>query len=201
MTIALPAAPARTPRRQLLIAVGVASASAVMVLAGMLAMWLRFRAAAPTRTSSDGLYQIKDWLPKDIKIPEVAANTMFTGMLIVPVMAQWAVYSAKRRDSAHRSLALLICVGMGIAVVNAQIAVYSQMGIGVADGPYQSMFYAITGMMLLMIVVGIAFSLVVFFRSAGGRADDGQVMSAHALYWYFLSAAFAALWFVVYVQK
>jgi hypothetical protein len=27
------------------------------------------------------------------------------------------------------------------------------------------------------------------------------VMSAHALYWYFLTAVFVALWFVVYVQK
>lgn len=201
MTLALPPAPAPSPRRQLLVATAVASSAVTMVMAGMLAMWLRFRAAAPLRASSDGLYQIKDWLPEAIKIPEVAANTMFVGMLIVPLMAQWAVYSAKRRDSFHRSLALLICFVMGIAIINAQIAVYSQMGIGVVDGPYQSMFYAITGAMVLLIVVGMAFSLVTYFRSAGGRADDSGVVSAHALYWYFLAAAFTAMWFIVYVQK
>jgi hypothetical protein len=26
-------------------------------------------------------------------------------------------------------------------------------------------------------------------------------VSAHALYWYFLTVAFTAVWFVVYVQK
>lgn len=201
MTLALPPAPAPAPRRQLLVATALVSSAVGMVMFGMLAMWLRFRAAAPTRPSSDGLYQIKDWLPEAIKIPEVAANTMFVGVLIVPVFAQWAVYASKRRDVQHRSVALLVCFGMGIALVNAQIAVYSQMGIGVRDGAYQSMFYAITGVMVLMIVAGMAFSLVAFFRSVGGRLDDGQLMSAHALYWYFLAAAFSVMWFVVYVQK
>jgi cytochrome c oxidase subunit 3 len=35
----------------------------------------------------------------------------------------------------------------------------------------------------------------------GGRLDDTRVASAHALYWYVLTAAFTAVWFVVYVQK
>jgi heme/copper-type cytochrome/quinol oxidase subunit 3 len=172
-----------------------------MLVAGMLAVWMKFRAAAPARLSADGLYQIKDWLPESVKIPEVAANTMFVGMLIVPLMAQWAVYSAKRRDGQHRSLALAICFAMGIAIVNAQVAVYAQMEIGVADGAYQSMFYAITGTMVLLIVAGMAFSLVAFFRSVGGRDADVQIVSGHAMYWYFITAAFTAMWFVVYVQK
>jgi cytochrome c oxidase subunit 3 len=63
------------------------------------------------------------------------------------------------------------------------------------------MFYAVTGTVLLFIIAGLAFTLVALFRSLGGRDDDQQVISAHALYWYFLMAAFTALWFVVYVQK
>ena len=38
-------------------------------------------------------------------------------------------------------------------------------------------------------------------RSVGGRSDDTQVVTAHALYWYVLTAAFTAVWFLVYVQK
>jgi cytochrome c oxidase subunit 3 len=85
--------------------------------------------------------------------------------------------------------------------VNAQVAVYAQMGIGLADGQFQTMFYAITGTMLLLVVGGMAFSLVAFFRSVGGRDNDIDVVNAHAFYWYFLTAAFAVVWFVVYVQK
>ena len=201
MTVALPTARTESPRRQLLVATALACASASMVIVGMLAMWLKFRAAAPTRDSSDGLKIIKDWLPADITIPEVAANVMLITFPVAALMAQWAVYSAKRRDSQHKSLAFGLCFVLGLAIVNAQVAVYSQMEIGLSDGPYQTMFYAITGTMVLFVLGGMAFSLVAFFRSVGGRNDDTHVASAHAMYWYFLTAAFTAMWFVVYVQK
>lgn len=201
MTLALPSGPQPAPRRQTLVATAVASAGVITLVGGMLGMWLRFRAAAPTRMSSDGLYMIKDWLPDAIKIPEVAANTMLVGLIAGCVMAQWAVYAAKRLDSRHRSAALGLCLLLEVATLNAQIAVYNQMGIGVADGPYQSMFYAITGVMMLVIVSAIGFTSVALFRSLGGRDDDTQVVSAHALYWYVFTAAFVAVWFVVYVQK
>ncbi len=201
MTLALPAAPQQSPRRQTLVATALVAASAAMLMAGMLAMWLKFRAGAPTRESSDGLKIIKDWMPKDVTIPEVAANTMFVTFPVAALMAQWAVYCAKRKDSQHRSLALAIVAVIGLAIVNAQVAVYAQMEIGLADGAFQTMFYAITGTMLLLVAGGVAFTLVALFRSVGGRDDDQQVISAHALYWYSLTAIFTAMWFVVYVQK
>ena len=201
MTLALPSAAAPVPKRQAMVAVGVLSGAAITLMGGMLSVWLRFRAAAPTRESSDGLYTIKDWLPKDITIPEVAANTMLVTFFALLLMAQWASYSAKRGHDSHRSLALLVTFGLGAAIVNAQIAVYSQMGIGVRDGAYQSMFYAITATMLILVVVGMAFTAVAWFRSVGGRRDDVEVVNAHALYWYVLTGIFVALWFVVYVQK
>ena len=201
MTLALPSAPAPAPRRQLFIATALVVSGAALLMAGMLGMWMRFRAGAPLRTSADGLEQIKDWLPAAVKIPEVAANTMVITFPFAALMTQWAVYATKRRDGQHRSLALLITIGLGIAIVNAQLAIYAQMGVGISDGAYQSMFYAITGTMLLLVIGGIVFSAVAFFRSVGGRNDDSHVISAHALYWYFLTVAFTAVWFFVYVQK
>ena len=201
MTIALPSAPARTSRRQVLVATTLVVGALTMLMAGMIATWLKFRAGAPTRLSSDGLRTIKDWMPKDVKIPEVAANTMFVTFPVAALMAQWAVYSTKRDDRTHRSLALLIVLGLGVAIVNAQIAVWSQMEIGLADGAFQTVFWTITGTMLLLVAGGMAFTVVAFFRSIGGRDDDQQVVSAHALYWYFLTAVFTVVWFFVYVQK
>jgi cytochrome c oxidase subunit 3 len=200
MTLALaPAAPV-APRRQLLVAVGVASAGVATLMGTMLATWLRFRADAPLRESEErGL--IRDWLPANIAIPEVAANVMWITFFAVCVMAQWAVYAAKRGDSAHRSTALALSFGLGLAALNAQVAVWIQMGIGISDGLYQNMFYAVTGTMAALVVSGMAFSAVAWFRSVGGRLDDTRVVAAHALYWYVLTAAFTAVWFVVYVQK
>ena len=201
MSLALPAAPQQSSRRQLLVSTALVAAGAAMLMAGMLAMWMKFRAGAPTRESSDGLKIIKDWMPKSITIPEVAANTMFATFPFAALMAQWAVYSAKRQDKGHRSLALLITFGLGIAIINAQIAIYLQMELGLAEGAFQTLFYAITGTMMFLVITGMVFSAIAFFRSVGGRDDDQQLISAHALYWYFLTAAFTAMWFFVYVQK
>ena len=201
MSLALPAAPEQTSRRQILVSTALVAAAAGMLMAGMIAMWMKFRAGAPTRVSSDGLRIIKDWMPKSIVIPEVAANTMFATFPFAALMAQWAVYSAKRGDRTHRSIAVAVTFGLGIAIVNAQVAIYTQMELGLADGAFETLFYAITGTMMFLVIAGMAFSAVVFFRSVGGRDDDQQVVSAHALYWYFLTAAFTAMWFFVYVQK
>ena len=201
MTHALPAGPRPAPRRQVFIGTGLVTGAGALLIGGMLSIWLRFRADAPLRTSSDGLYQIKDWLPEAIKIPEVITNVNLGTFAVICVMAQWAVYSSRRQDSKHTSSALGLTFLFGLAAINALVTTFTQMEIGVADGAYQSMFYAITGTMIALVAGGLGYTLAALFKSIGGRATNTDLMSAHALYWYFLAAAYTAVWFVVYVQK
>jgi len=201
MNFALPAGPRPAPRRQVFIGTGIVVAILSMVIGGMLSLWLRFRAAAPTRASSDGFRQIKDWLPADIKIPEVVTNTGLITFAVACIMVQWAVYAARRRDNSHVVAALALNLLFGVAIVNAIVATFIQMGASVADGAYQSMFFAIVGTLLALVVGGIGFTVATMFKSIGGRAANSDLMSAHALYWYFLTAAYTAVWFVVFVQK
>jgi heme/copper-type cytochrome/quinol oxidase subunit 3 len=63
------------------------------------------------------------------------------------------------------------------------------------------MFFAITGTFTALVAVGLVFTLAAAFRYLGGRFGERELLAAHALYWYFLAAAYVALWFVVYVQK
>lgn len=196
----LPAGAPPAARNTILVGVGAVAVAGTMLMYGMLALWFKFRDAAPLRTARNGKL-IRDWLPADIAIPEVVTNTLMITMVVTCVMAQWAVYSAKRNDSSHAGLALVVTSMLGVAAINGQVAVYVQMGIGITDGPYQTMFYAVTGTMLFLLVTGLAFSLATMFRVYAGRVRDYQVVSAYALYWYFLATAFLAMWFVVYVQK
>jgi len=161
-----------------------------MLIGSMLAIWLDFRSNAPLRESTDGTKMLRDWLPENIKIPEVATNTMMMTFVITCVMAQWAVYSSRRNDSKHTSLALGVVLLTEIALVNAQLAIYSQMGIGVRDGSYMTMFYAVTATMLAIIIVCMGFTILAMFRSIAGRAGDRDLVSAHALYCYAVSAIF-----------
>ncbi|MFM8836567.1 MAG: hypothetical protein ACKOFM_06920 [Actinomycetota bacterium] len=198
---ALGAGPKMMVRRPILVLAGLLSTVSAMVMGSMLAIWLDFRSNAPLRESTDGTKILRDWLPENIKIPEVATNTMMMTFVITCVMAQWAIYSSRRNDSKHTSLALGVVLLTEIALINAQLAVYTQMGIGVRDGSYMTMFYAVTATMLAMIVVCTGFTLLALFRSIGGRSGDKDLVIAHAVYCYAISAIFSMLWLVVYVQK
>jgi cytochrome c oxidase subunit 3 len=198
--LALPPASQPAPRRQTFVGTAVAGAAGLMLIGGMLATWLQFRADAPVRESMKRGF-IKDWMPAKIVVPEVAANMILLGLFVICIMAQWAVYSAKRNDRTHTGLALGVTALLALASINAQIFIWTQMGVGARDGAFHSMFYAATGTMTALLLSGLVYTAVAAFRYLGGRTKEVELVSAHALYWYFLTAAFSALWFVIYVQK
>ena len=198
---ALNSGPKIVMRRQALVLSGLMSAASAMLIGSMLAIWLQFRANAPLRESSDGSKMLRDWLPEKIKIPEVATNTMMMTIAITCIMVQWAIYSSRRADSKHTTLALGVALLTEIALINAQIAVYMQMDIGVRDRSYTMMCYAVTATMTVLIVIGLGFTLMTMFRSLASRNSDHDLVIAHAVYWYSLAVIFATMWFVVYVQK
>jgi cytochrome c oxidase subunit 3 len=191
--IALPAAPAPAPKRQLIVGTALASAASATLIGGMLGLWLRFREHA----HDTGVR----WVPRGVQIPEVASNVMLIGFLPAVVFAQWAVYAARRNDKHHVALALGLVGLLGIALINAQANIYAQMDLALADGPYAPMFYALTGVFMVLLVTGVGFSAITAFRFLGGRTTEREIVAAHAIYWYALSILFMALWFVVYVTK
>jgi len=190
--LALPPAPAPPPRRQVLVGTAVASLAAVMLMGGMLAVFVLQRERTP-----DGDL----WVPQGIEIPEVPTNVMLMSFAALVLFAQWAVYAARRQDRAHIGLALGLVFVIGLAVVNAQAYVYNRMEMPVADTAYAGMFYAITGAMLALVVIGLVFTAVTAFRLLGGRESDQEIVAAHALYWYVLAAVFSAVWLIVFVTK
>ena len=195
--LALPSAAAPAPRRQVFVGTALGCVAAASLLGAMLAIWVRFR--------NDALDVPKgQWVPKGIKIPLVPANTMLLAFVLIGVFAQWTVYAARRDARSHVALGLTLVGVIGVAIVNAQAFIYARMKLpisGKGATAYNPMFYAITGTFLLLLIIGIAFSVITAFRYMGGRTTDREIVSAHALYWYFLSALFFALWFVVYVTK
>lgn len=189
---ALEAGPAPAPRRQLIVGSALASVAMAMLVGGMLAVWSLQR----RRTVEIG----ETWLPDGVTIPEVAVNVALLAFIGICTFAQWAVYAAKRDDRGHTAFALGATVLTAVMVINAQAFVYADMGLGIGDGTYAAMFYAVTGVFVALMIIGIIFSTVAAFRFIGGRSDH-EIVAAHAIYWYAISAIFAAIWFVVYVTK
>jgi heme/copper-type cytochrome/quinol oxidase subunit 3 len=191
---ALPAAPPPAPRRQLFVGTALACAAGTTLFGGMIALFVRFRQDALSVT--DG-----EWKPSAVKVPEVPSNVMLIAFLFIGIFAQWAVYSARREHKSNTALALGLVALLGIAVINSQAFIYRQMGMGISDGTYQTMFYAVTGTFVALMIAGLVFTIVAAFRHLGGRTSEREIISAHAMYWYFLGAMYCVLWFVVYVTK
>lgn len=195
--LALPSAAPPAPRRQLFVGTALGCVGIGSLVGAMLALWMRFR--------TDALAVPKGlWIPKGIKVPLVPANTMLLAFVPILVFAQWAVYAARRDARSHVAMALGLVGVIGVAIVNAQAFIYARMKLPVVAKDataFNTMFYSLTGTFLLLLAIGIGFSAVTAFRYMGGRTTDREIVSAHALYWYFLSAVFFALWFVVYVTK
>ena len=188
----LPPAASPAPRRQMLIATALAGVAGSMLVGAMLAVWVLLR---------ERVVDAGERFPVDYIITEVASNVMLMTIWALCLFAQWAVYSGRRGDRAHTGLALGVVGVLAIAFVNAQAFVYSQMEVGITDNYYGALFYAVTGTMTAIVVAGLVYTSVAAFRALGGRLQETEVLSAHALYWYFAATAYSAVWFVVYVTK
>ena len=190
--LALPAAALPPPRRQLLVGTALACLAGSTLIGGMLAVWVLLRQRV---VDSGGRF------PVDSIITEVASNVMLMTIFALCLFAQWALYAGKRGDRAHTALALGVVALMAIAFINAQAFVWHTMAVPVKENYYGALFYAMTGTMTVLVIIGLAFTAVTAFRTLAGRLGDTEILAAHALYWYFTAAAYAAVWFVVYVTK
>ena len=190
---ALTAGPAPAPRNQLIVGTTLASIAMVMLTGGMLAIWAVKRSAAIEAGQS--------WLPSSVTIPEVPTNVMLIAFPALCSFAQWAVWAAKRNDRANTVFALGSSAFVALLILNAQAFVWNQIGIGVSDGLYGSMFFAITGTFAALLVAGVIFSAVTAFRYLAGRTRDREILTAHAIFWYAMTAVYTAIWFLVYVTK
>lgn len=191
---ALPAAPPPAPRRQLMMGTSLACAAAATLMGGMIALFIRFRQATLAVPDSE-------WKPAASKVPEVATNIMLISFAVIFVMVQWSVYAARRGHKSYVALSLGITALISLSIINGQAFTYRQMRLPIRTGTYETMFYALTGTFLALMVIGMIFTLVVAFRHLGGRSGDREIVTAHAIYWYFMGAVYTVLWFVIYVTK
>ena len=193
---ALPAAPAPAPQRQMLVGTSLAVVAMVMLTGGMLA---DLGAPAHARRSTPA----GTWLPDGVHDPRGARPTScciaFVGDLRVRPVG--GLERQAQRPTPHRARARVHRRSSRSLVINAQAFVYAEMGSPSATAPTPSMFYAITGMFVVLMIIGMLFTVVAAFRYLGGRSGDQEILVAHAIYWYAMSAIYAAIWFVVYVTK
>jgi heme/copper-type cytochrome/quinol oxidase subunit 3 len=195
VSLGLPPAPAPPRPRMVFVGTALVCAAIAMLFMGMLAVWVNLRDASGGTTAK--------WLPKGVEISMSGPNIMLLVMLGASVLVQWAVWAIGQDNRRDTICAVALLVVFGIAAFNAQVYVYQQLGLGIGDNKYNNLFYTVTGTYLAALIGGLVMAMVVTFRSLGGRYSSRrhEGISALALYWHFLTVAFLAVWYVVYVVK
>jgi heme/copper-type cytochrome/quinol oxidase subunit 3 len=198
VAVALPPAPKPVRARSQFVATAYACAGGLLFVGTLLAIYMKQRHLAGGTTAT--------WLPKKLKVPEIPSNTMLVTMVLASISAQWAVYAIRRANRRDASVALGLTLLFGLAFINAQVFIYDQMKLPIrsVDGKaFNLLFYTTTGSMLFAVAIGIVYALVTAFHSLGGRFSPTETdgVSSAALYWHFLTVAYAAVWFFVYVTK
>jgi heme/copper-type cytochrome/quinol oxidase subunit 3 len=191
--LAPPPKPARP--RVLMTATVVASAAVVMAFAAMLAFYLHTRAAALADTGT--------WLPEGVEMPLTPGNMAMITLAMSAVIMQWAVYAIGNDDRRSTYIALGLTVLLGAAYINEIAFYYTQMGDLTVGTPVGLLIFGISGAHLVLAGVAMLFVGLMAFRTLGGQysARDREGIAAAALFWYVMVAAYAAIWYVIFITK
>lgn len=188
-----PAPPAR-PRLTLL-GTALALGAVSMMFAGLIGIYLSYRAEALRTTGA--------WLPAGATIPLTPGNTAMFTLLLSAVTMWWAVDAVGKNDRQHAFLALGLTILFGVCFINMTSFLYSEMKLGVAKSPAGLLIHVITGAHIVMVVIALVYAALMTFRTLGGEyaGRDREGLSAAALFWYGTIAVYAAIWLAIYVTK
>lgn len=193
----LATAPPPAPRRPRVLLVGAAfgAVASGLVVLSMLAAYLQLR--------GDRLADGVTALPEGVVLPLTPGNMGMVTLLMSLVTVAWLVYSLRQDDRTHAYLALGVTLLLGVAFINSTAYLYQQLAMPLTASGSAGLLYAVTGAHLVMVVVGLIFTVVMGFQALGGQLTgrDAEGMSAAALYWYVTVAVYVAVWYGIYITK
>ena len=153
--------------------------------------YLRFAKAAP-------------WPPPGEKLPDLVVPSIATGILVLSCIPMvLAVRAARRGGGGASGLATVVTLLAGAAFVALQVVdwVSEWPSSTLSKDAYGSLFYSVTGLHTVHVVVGLGMLLFLVGEAAVGRTSrgNGGSVSIVALYWYFMAVAAVAVYVTVYL--
>ena len=122
------------------------------------------------------------WPPPGIPPLKIAIPTILTVILVSSsVVLQLSLRSIRRGDRRRAVVFLGVTIELGIAFLALQLYDYSQLGFGVKDGTFGSLFYVMTGLHMAHVFGGVVFLTLVFGQAVGGvlsPANHGSLAAA-----------------------
>ncbi|MDP9302395.1 MAG: cytochrome c oxidase subunit 3 [Actinomycetota bacterium] len=142
------------------------------------------------------------WPPKGIPHLKIDIATILTVILVASsFLVQMSLRSIRRGDRRRALGWLGGTIVLGVTFLALQLYDYSQLGFGLKDGTFGTLFYVMTGIHMAHVFGGVVFLALVFAQGAGGRlsASRHDPLAAGAIYWDFVDVVWLALFTVFYL--
>jgi cytochrome c oxidase subunit III len=153
-----------------------------------------------------GYFTIKDnakaWPPPGIPHLEIDIAAILTVILVLSsLVIQLSLRSIRTGDERRARLLLGITIALGITFLLLQLYDYSQLGFGVKDGTFGTLFYVMTGIHMAHVFGGVVFLALVFGQAMGGALtpSNHDPLAAGAIYWDFVDVVWLLLFTTFYL--
>jgi heme/copper-type cytochrome/quinol oxidase subunit 3 len=166
-------------------------ATEATIFASLLASYFFIRAISP------------EWPLGGIEEPKLDRISLFTVVLLASSLPLFAAERAVMRDRVDRVRRLLaLSFLMGLAFLVHQAIEYRDLHFGIHDNAYGSLFYIITGLHGLHVLVGLLMSLVVQAKAAVGRitSQRHETLRIFSLYWHFVDGVWVFVFASLYLS-
>ena len=142
------------------------------------------------------------WPPAGTPHLKIDIATVLTVILIISsITVQMSLRSIRSGNGSRSTVWLGVTILLGILFLSLQLYDYSQLGFGLKDGVFGTLFYVMTGIHMAHVIGGVVFLALVFAQARRGRLSPTHhdPLAAGAIYWDFVDVVWLCLFAVFYL--
>jgi len=142
------------------------------------------------------------WPPKGTPPLKIEIATFLTVILVSSSVVLHIGNRSIRSGDPRRAMVWLgVTIALGVSFLLLQLYDYSELGFGVKDGTFGTLFYVMTGLHMAHVFGGVVFLLLVFGQGMSGLLSRTQYepLEAGTIYWHFVDVVWLCLFSVFYL--
>jgi cytochrome c oxidase subunit 3 len=170
-------------------------ASEVMFFGGLFATYFNARASVGPGNwhPPEGAHELD--LPLAAVLTAILVASSFT--------MQFGVWAIRRGDTGKLRMWTAITLVLGVMFLGGQLYDYSQLGFGIADGVFGTVFYTLTGFHGAHVFGGTVGLTIVLARAMRNQfsARNHIAVEAVSIYWHFVDVVWIGVFSTIYLLR
>lgn len=200
VAVAAPPAAELSRNRTLVVGTAFASVAAIMVFAGLFAVYISIR--QNNEFLVEGQFGGRLWFPEGAVQIAPGTMMMFTTWISAFTVA-WAVQAIRNDDRRNAYAAIGLTLLMGAAVINQMVFGIFDFGRAVDDSTPALMLFVIYGSYIVFLASAMIFLLLMGLRAVAGQfnSTNADGIEAAAIYWYATVLVYLPVWYLITITK